>query len=257
MKITVCEMPDDPAEFARQWGRLSRHVRRESSDVVLLPEMPFFYWFCAAPKFDPAVWKEAVGGHRLWVERLSELGAPVVLSSRPVDRGGRRLNEGFVWTRKGGARGVHFKSYLPDEAGYYEASWYERGARRFRPFEVEGWKAGFMICSDLWSMANARGYGKRGVQLVAVPRATGERSVGKWVAGGKVAAVLSGAYCASSNRTGSRGEATFGGRGWVVDPDGEALGLTSRSRPFVTVDIDRARADGAKRTYPRDSLEPD
>jgi N-carbamoylputrescine amidase len=257
MKITACELPDDPAEFEDAWGRLSRHVKKRSSDLVLLPEMPFFYWFCAAPKFDPRVWKEAVRAHSQWIDRIPELGAPVVLGSSPVDRGGRRLNEGFVWTKKEGVRGVHFKRYLPNEPGYYEASWYNRGSASFTPFEASGWKTGFMICSDLWSMANARSYGRNGVELVAVPRATGDRSVEKWVAGGKVAAVLAGAYCASSNRRGKRGEATFGGRGWVIDPDGEVLGLTSRARPFVTVEIDRARADRAKTTYPRDSLIPD
>ncbi len=250
-------MPDDPAEFERQWGRLSRHVKRNSSDVVLLPEMPFFHWFGVAPKFDQRVWHKAVNEHRGWMKRLAELGAPVVLGSRPVDRGGRRFNEGFVWTRKGGTKGVHLKSYLPDEPGFYEASWYHRGDRKFAPFEAGGWKAGYLICSELWSMANARSYGKRGAQLVAVPRATPVRSTEKWIAGGKVAAVLSGAYCASSNRNGNRGEVTFGGLGWVVDPDGEVLGLTSGTKPFVTVDIDRAKANKAKSTYPRDSLRPD
>jgi N-carbamoylputrescine amidase len=256
MKITVCEMPDDPAEFEGAWARLSRHVRRDSSDLVLLPEMPFFYWFCAAPKFDPEVWKKAVHAHGEWIRRIRELGAPVVLGSGPINRGGRRLNQGFVWTKEG-VKGVHFKKYLPDEPGYYEASWYHRGRGPFTPFEVLGWKTGLMICSDLWSMANARMYGRKGVQLIAVPRATGDRSVEKWVAGGKVAAVLAGAYCASSNRIGKRGDASFGGRGWVIDPDGEVLGLTSGARPFVTTDIERTRADEAKKTYPRDSLKPD
>jgi len=255
MKVTVCEMPDDPGEFAGEWARLSRHVRRNSSDLVLLPEMPFYYWFCSGPKFDAAVWKEAVREHGKWMGRLRELGAPVVLGSRPVERGGKRLNEGFVWNRKG-VRGVHFKRYLPNEPGYYEARWYDNGSRPFTPFEESGWKTGFMICSDLWSMANARSYGKRGVGLIAAPRATGT-NVDKWLAGGKVAAVLAGAYCASSNRSGRRGAATFGGHGWVVGPDGEVLGLTSRSRPFVTVEIDRAKAEKAKATYPRDALKPD
>ena len=256
MKVTVCEMPDDPKEFESQWVRLCRHVKRESSDLVLLPEMPFSYWFCAYPKFDPAVWQKATEEHQRWVKRLGEVSAKAVVGSCPVNLGGHRLNEGFVWTKKG-ARGVHYKNYLPDEPGYYEARWYERGGRPFTPFEVEGWKAGMMICSDLWSMANARSYGKRGACLVAVPRATGSQSVEKWVAGGKVAAVVAGAYCLSSNRCGVQGPAQFGGTGWVIDPDGKVLGLTSKSRPFVTVDIDRSYAEKAKRTYPRDSLAPD
>jgi len=257
MKVTVCEMPDDRVDFERQWGRLSKHVKRESSDLVLLPEMPFYYWFCATPKFDPKVWRKATAEHKRWMERLPELGAAAVLGSSPVVRGGRRLNEGFLWTRKGSVRAIHYKNYLPNEPGYYEASWYERGGRPFTQFEVRGWKAGMMICSDLWSMANARSYGKGGAGLIAVPRATPYSSLEKWVAGGKVAAVVSGAYCLSSNRVGVRAGSRFGGTGWVIDPDGGVQGLTSKARPFVTVDIDRSRAERAKGTYPRDSLEPD
>lgn len=257
MKVTVCELPDGRAAFAREWERLSKHVGRESSDVVLLPEMPFFEWFCAGPKYEASVWDEAVAEHRRWTERLPELGAKAVLGSMPVDRGGRRLNEGFVWTRSGGTKGVHDKRYLPDEPGFFEGTWYHRGDGKFEPFDVGGWRGGYMICSELWSMANARSYGKQGVGLVAVPRATGVRSLEKWVAGGKVAAVLAGAYCASSNRAGARGRASFGGRGWVIDPDGEVLGMTTKARPFVTVEIDRARMEKAKKTFPRDALEPD
>ena len=256
MKVTVCEMPDDRSEFEGAWARLSKHVARESSDLVLLPEMPFFYWFCASPKFDHRVWKEALRSHERWMDRLGELGSPVVLGSRPVERGGRRLNEGFVWSG-GEPRGVHFKNYLPNEGGFYEASWYQRGDRRFAPFEAAGWKSGLMICSDLWSMASARAYGKEGVDLIAVPRSTPVQSLEKWIAGGKVAAVLAGAYSLSSNRAGKRGEVSYAGRGWIIDPDANVLGLTSRRNPFVTVEIDQARARKSKKTYPRDSLEPD
>jgi len=258
MRITACQMPDDPAKFAKEWERLSRHVRRQQSDLVLLPEMPFYHWFCAGPKYDPKVWDDAVREHRRWIERLDELGAAVVFGSRPVSRGRKRLNEGFVWSAKEGTKGVHLKRYLPNEPGYYEARWYDRGEKPFAPFEVGDWKAGFMICSDLWSMVNARSYGREGVQLLLVPRATGSPNAGsRWIAGGRVAAVLAGAYCASSNRSGRRGEASFGGHGWIIDPEGDVLALTSESKPFATASMDRARADKAKSTYPRDSLQPD
>ena len=257
MKITVSQMPDDRERFAGAWEELGRHIKKEGADMVLLPEMPFYYWFCAGPKFDQTIWDDAVKEHRAWIRRLPELGAPVVFASSPVERSARRLNEGFVWEGKV-PDGVHHKRYLPNEPGFYEARWYEGGSRPFAPFEVSGWKAGFMICSDLWSMANARSYGREGVQLLLVPRATGSPDAGsRWVAGGRVAAVLAGAYCASSNRRGERGEAAFGGHGWVIDPDGDVLALTTDEKPFATVAIDKASSDKAKGTYPRYALRPD
>jgi N-carbamoylputrescine amidase len=78
-------------------------------------------------------------------------------------------------------------------------------------------------------------------------------SSGKWLAGGRAAAVMSGAFCLSSNRSGI--DATgfeWGGHGWIIEPEeGDVLAVTDRGQPFVTVDIDLAVADTAKRTYPR------
>jgi N-carbamoylputrescine amidase len=257
LKITVCQMNDDRKLFARDWFLLVEHVKREMSEMVLLPEMPFSSWFCATAKFDPDVWKEAVAQHERWEKHLSDLGSDVVLATRPINKGSRRLNEGYVWTKEHGAKGVQFKNYLPNESGYFEASWYGRGDRVFSPFDVAKCKVGFMICSDIWSMQHARAYGKQGVHLLAVPTAHPKASVDKWVAGGKVAAVVSGAFCISSNRVGQVGEANFGGCGWIIGPDAHVLGLTSGEKPFFTAEVDLKEAERAKNTYPRDALEPD
>jgi N-carbamoylputrescine amidase len=68
-----------------------------------------------------------------------------------------------------------------------------------------------------------------------------------WLAGGRTAAVVAGAYAVSSNH----GDERFGGQGWIVDPDGRVLAITSAEEPFVTVDVDLDGAEAAKRTYPR------
>ncbi|MCL4356001.1 MAG: carbon-nitrogen hydrolase family protein [Nitrososphaerota archaeon] len=256
MKATVCEMPDDRSEFGEWWERLGTHVKREGSGLVLLPEMPFVRWMFASRRFSRGVWDRSVEEHGRWMGRLPELGVAFVAGSRPVEVGRRRFNEGFVWSAGGKVAGHHRKRYLPDQPGFYEAPWYTRGERKVSAFEVRGWRAGFLICSDLWSVWNARAYGKEGADVIMVPRATG-LGVDKWLAGGRAAAVVSGAYCLSSNRSRGRGAARFGGLGWVVDPDGEVLGLTSSDEPFVTVEIVREKAREAKRTYPRDSFGTD
>ncbi|HET9224015.1 MAG TPA: hypothetical protein VFO07_15995 [Roseiflexaceae bacterium] len=45
LKATICELGNDAAPIARDWERLVAHVRAESSDLVVLPEMTFAPWF--------------------------------------------------------------------------------------------------------------------------------------------------------------------------------------------------------------------
>jgi len=256
MKVTVCELGDDAEEFARDWERLAAHVRAEASDLVLLPEMPFYPWFAWRRRFDRAIWEALIAAHDAWQAHLLELAPAVVLGSRPVNRGEKRLNEGFVWEAGVGYRAAHVKYYLPDEDGFWEASWYQRGDGQFTPIESNGAKIGFQICTDLWFMERARAYGRAGAHIIANPRATEKGTVEKWLTGGRVAAIASGAFCLSSNHVNPAGRAAdLGGQGWIVGPDGQVLGLTSRERAFVTVEIDLREAERAKQTYPRYVLE--
>jgi len=71
--------------------------------------------------------------------------------------------------------------------------------------------------------------------------------------GGRAAAVMSGAFCLSSNRGGvdAWGHA-WGGHGWIIEPDqGTVLFTTSTERPFLTLQIDLSAAEQAKSRYPR------
>jgi N-carbamoylputrescine amidase len=157
-----------------------------------------------------------------------------------------------VWTPADGLEGAHQKAYLPDEGEFWEASWYERGPGDFTVVDVAGLKVGFLICTELWFTRHARDYARSGVHVVASPRATPLASLDKWIAGGRAAAVVAGAYGLSSNRAGvSATGMAWGGAGWVVDPDGDLLARTNTEQPFVTVDLDPLVAERAKQTYPR------
>ncbi len=249
MNVTVCQLHDEPEAFTRDWDELVQHVRDTAGDLVLLPEMPFYPWFGRTRTFDPGVWQAAVAAHDSWQTRLSELAPAVVISTRPVNLGQKRLNEGFVWDAALGYQASHVKAYLPDEDGTWEASWYSRGDGTFTPTRIREQCTGFLICTELWMMEQARLYGLAGVHVLVTPRLTGPATLDKWLAGGRTSAVVAGAFSLSSNRIDEAG--TYGGQGWVIGPDGDVLDLTSRDRPYVTVTIDLAEADRAKKTYPR------
>jgi N-carbamoylputrescine amidase len=228
-------------------------MRLEQSDFLLLPEMPFYRWLAASPELDPDEWRKSVASHESWMRRLEELGDVTVASTIPVTENGENYNLGFVWDRRNGLNAVHKKCYLPEEEGFWEASWYSRGKKHFTPILTPAGSAGFVICTELWFFQHAREYGRGGVHMLLCPRATPMGTEKKWIVGGRAAAVVSGAYCLSSNFSGH--DERFGswaGNGWIIEPEaGEVLGTTSPEAPFLTIDIDPDAADAAKHSYPR------
>ncbi|MDJ0837497.1 MAG: carbon-nitrogen hydrolase family protein [Acidobacteriota bacterium] len=252
IKLTICQFPEGPEHLPETWHALTQHVTSMGSDLVLLPEMPFSPWLSADESVDGARWMEAVETHRQWLSKLGDLGDALVASSRPVEENGVFYNEGFIWSKAGDYRAVHRKRYLPDEPGFYEARWYASAEKHFKVIDTPLGKIGFLICTELWFTEWARDYARQGARFVLCPRAN-QGSVEKWLVGGRAVAIMSGAWCLSSNRGGrdERGD-TWAGGGWIIEPeDGRVCGLTAASNPFVTLEIDVTAADRAKQTYPR------
>jgi N-carbamoylputrescine amidase len=253
MKITVCEFINEVNALEAEWQKLVDHVNEEGSEMVLLPEMPFSPWVARTNHVEAEVWRASLEMHDSWMLRMRELTPAMVMGSRPVIRKGRCLNEGFVWDEVTGYKAVHHKYYLPNEEGWWEASWYERGAKDFTVLQSRRGRIGFLICTELWFNFHARDYGKQGIELLVCPRATALASTDKWIAGGRTAAVVSGAYCLSSNFSSRSGDdVQWGGSGWIIEPqEGQVLGVTSREQPFLTLELDLSIAEKAKYTYPR------
>ncbi len=253
MIVTVCELPGNWTRSKTCWHQLAAHLEAEKSDLLLLPEMPFFEWIARDKHPDHRLWDMAVKSHEDWITRLGELPVETIAASRPITTSGKRLNNGFVFNRQRGMIPVHDKYYLPDEPGYYEASWYEKGDGSFDIVRVNGVNIGFLICTELWFTSRAREYLAQDIDILLCPRATPESRVDIWVTGGRAAAIVSGAFCLSSNYNGpNTRDENFGGSGWIIEPErGEITGLTSADSLFLTRTIDIRAARAAKKTYPR------
>ncbi len=249
IRATVTQL--DANRLEAEWRNLRPHVAAEGAQLVLLPEMCFCPWFCGARVFDAARWEAAVAAHDAWLRRLPELGAEIVVGTAPRTVRNRRYNVAFVWTASSGVRWIHRKTYLPDDDGYWEASWYHRGPIDFPPVRLGALSLGLMICTEIWFLQHARDYAAAGAQLLLNPRSTPRHTNDKWLAGGRTAAVVSGAFCLSSNHAGQAGETRLGGQGWICDPEGVVLATTTTRQPFATLELDLAQADAAKSTYPR------
>jgi len=254
MKVTVCQIDPHKNELDRCLEKLSDHIVSYESDFLLLPEMSFSPWLAADPTPDPEKWAASVEAHARYIDRLGDFGAKAVMGTRPVmNAEGSRRNEAYLWSSESDrAFGVREKYYLPNEDGYWEATWYDRGPKSFEPTDALGMTIGVQICTEMWFFEWARAYGAAGADLLCVPRATPHETTQKWLMGGRAAAVSSGAYCLSSNLWRPPGAKTnCGGLAWVIDPEGNILAQTDDANPFATVDVDLEFAKASKSTYPR------
>ena len=135
MRVTVTQL--NAHDLDNAWPRLVEHSQGESSQLVLLPEMPFATWLAATRDVDAAAWDAAVDAHESWIERLGELGAEVVVGTRPIVEEGERYNEAFVWTATG-LTPWRRKTYLPDEPGFWESYGYHNYGDPWREQRYQG-----------------------------------------------------------------------------------------------------------------------
>lgn len=249
----MCELPDYSLGLSDALEALEEHVRKERSDVVVLPEMPFVPWLASSDQFDEHSWRDALTADVAGLETLERLGAAYVISSKLTESVvGRRTNDAFTWSREGGLHAGHSKTKLPQETGYWEKTWFTPGEQMPGLREMAGLRCGTLLCTELWYADFALRLGRGGAHLIGVPRATTAVWADRWTLAGRFAAVASGGFVASSNRSGPTDSGpVFGGGGWVIDPSGDVLAETSASHPVVTVEIRLAEAERAKASYPR------
>jgi N-carbamoylputrescine amidase len=251
-RVSVVELPDNRDRFELAWPALLQHVDFAESDVVVLPELPAGAWFGASRTFDQARWDRIVAAHDDLVSRLGDFGNAIVIGSRAASVDGMRRNIAFVWSKESGLVDLHAKAILPEEPGFHEQSWFHAGEDDLRVVDVRGITIGALLCSELMHTERARKLGNAGAMIIGVPRATGDHQ--RWQIASQMAAIASGAFVLSSNRSGqSQDDAglVFGGRSMIVDPDGAILTETGRDKQFATASIDLVASSAARSTYPR------
>lgn len=248
MKIAVCELPNLLSANSNEWWSFVSRLEATEPSFLVMNEMPFGPWLAANAQYDDAKACESLESHDFSGLPLQSM---TVLSSRPVPaKSGRLCNEAFVMSESG-YKAVHQKHYFPEEPGFFEQSWFQTEKFGFDVAHVEDVGFGFLLCTELMFLEWARHYGRSGASVIVVPRATRAASIANWKAAASIAAVTSGCYVASSNRSGLLSESvSFGGNGFIFGPDGRLLAETSAATPLVTVDIDLEYVQRCKLEYP-------
>lgn len=255
MRVGFVEWPEGLAPQGSEWEAIAGRLAAAGLDLLITNELPFGPWIADTTQFDRDAAEASLEAHAAGFEALGRLAIPAVISSRPVWAADRLVNQA-VAIEGGEMRPIHTKQYFPDEPGWYEARWYEPGPGGFAPAEIAGLRVGVMLCTDAMFNEHARHYGRQGTALIAMPRASGV-SHENWLTAGRMAAIVSGSYVASSNRIGRSSAGTvFGGLGFAFAPDGTPLATTDAASPLRVLDLDPEAARRQRDRYPCYVAEP-
>lgn len=249
MRVGFVEWPEGLDAASEGWNRIAGQVADARPDLLITNELPFGSWIAAKPAFDDDLAHRSIEAHARGIGALKELGIPAILSSIAVAAEGRLANQA-VLIENGAVRPIHRKHYFPQEPGWYEQSWYVPGKDGFIATTATDVRVGVMLCTDAMFNEHARGYGRQEATLIAIPRATG-MATENWLTAGKMAAIVSGSYVVSSNRTGRTSDGVlFGGTGFAFAPDGTLLALTDAGNSLRLIEVDPARSARQRSEYP-------
>jgi N-carbamoylputrescine amidase len=167
-----------------------------------------------------------------------------------------------VHLRAGEALHAHRKVYLPTYGMFDEGRYFGRGDRA-RVYDAGGgWRAGILVCEDLWHPSLAYLLALGGANLLMVQCAAAGRGAWDGRPGGRfaswsawehlacAAAVSYGIYVVLANRVGVEGSVVFGGGSMIVDPAGTVVSRgDDLAEDRITAELDLTAVSAARRPF--------
>jgi predicted amidohydrolase len=219
------------------------------ADLAVLPELPLNPWSPATKTPNDAD-AEPMDGPRAKAQAEAAAEAGIGLIGGIIHRAedGRRTSRALVIDRAGTVVASYEKLHLPEEDGFWETSHYESGSEPPRAIDAFGVPIGVQLCSDVNRPEGTHLLGAQGAVAVLNPRATEEKTYGRWKAVFRANAMTSCCYVLSVNRPHPEGGVQIGGPSVAFDPNGELLVETTDRLALITVES--AEVGKARRRYP-------
>jgi len=247
MKICTAEFPDEQNLYAKAIEGIAQHVSETNPDLLVLPEMPFTPWIFHVDTYSEEKWQHTVENQVQWLKQLSTAVPTPIITSRPITKVGKNLNEAIYMDHNRDINPLRSKQYLPNDFPALERVWFHEGEPSDSVFDIQGHKIGVQLCSEIMYPETPRKLAENDVEIIVQSRATGDHP--RWRAASVLATSTAGAFVVGANRRSSERD-WFTGGSWVYSPEGELLAETSAAVPFVTVELDLSRATNAKADYP-------
>lgn len=247
MKVCTAEFPDEVRKNEHAIEVIAAHVAETRPNLLVLPEMPFTPRIFCVDAADRDRWAATVEDHDQWLRRLTDVVPTPIITSRPINKTGKALNEAFFLDADRTLHPLRSKFYLPNDFPAVERVWFDEDDTATGVFDILGARISVQLCSEIMYAETPRLLRAEGAEIVVQSRATGDHP--RWRAASVLGASTSGAFVIGANRR-SEDRDWLTGASWVYSPASELLGESSPEHPCVTVEIDLNAARPTKGKYP-------
>lgn len=256
------------AQFASAIGDVDANVeihidwiargREAGLDLLVLPEVSLTGHYGANDLLEVAMRRNdarlkhlarAAGDMAVVVGFVEEGPAAQFYNSAAILQGGRMVY-------------LHRKVNLPNYGKLEEGKHYASGRFVDTYALDDNWRAGLLICADLWNPALTHLAFLHGATLLIAPVSSGTEAVGAefdnprgWDVTMQFYAMIYGAPAIMVNRTGVEADLTFWGGSRILGPFGDTLAVAGREAELISAVLDYDQLRRARRNLPtvRDS----
>lgn len=249
MKVTCIQMnmelgqPDK--NFCRAAGLIGRAMEG-TPDVILLPETwnTGFY----PEKGLNEMSQGAAGQVKLKIGALAKEHSVNIIAGSVSDyRNGSLYNTALAFDRQGSCIASYDKAHLFSPMG--ENRHYSPG-NTLCSFELDGIKAGLVICYDLRFPELARSLALRGMEVLFMVSQWPDVRIPQLHALAAARAIENQVYVACCNSCGRAGAAQYGGRSILISPLGETIALAGADEELLRGEFDPALLPGIRSAMP-------
>ncbi|WP_298015483.1 nitrilase-related carbon-nitrogen hydrolase [uncultured Castellaniella sp.] len=250
LRTAVAQIEGRCGDVAHNLGlhlTLIEEARAQQADLLLFPELSLTGYSLG----DAALSLARRADHAIIRELATAAQGIDVVFGFVEEAPAAQLYNVMAVARDGAVRFVHRKINLPTYGGLEEGKLYAAG-RHVDICPIRGpWKAGLLICADLWNPALVHLAMLQGATVLLAPISSALGAVGGdfsnpqgWDLATRFYAMMYGTPILMSNRLGQENDTRFWGGSRILDPQGQVLARAPEGKTglaFADLDYDAVR----------------
>ncbi|MCB0685163.1 MAG: carbon-nitrogen family hydrolase [Saprospiraceae bacterium] len=228
MKIAIVQMQCIPGDISGNIEKMCRWIERcEPVDMIVFPELADTGYIM--DQMEEYIKHSGFGDRLTLLSEAAKKKNVHVVAGLVETKDNAIYNTAIVLDTHGEIKACYQKIHLytPSGEGVFTPG------RDLTTFEINGFKAGLMICYDTRFPEMARSLALSGCDLIIVPTAWPFPRVEHWQLLTQARAIENQCYVLAANRVGKDGVATFCGNSRIIDPHGVIVSSASEDQEEI------------------------